>query len=559
MPLTDLDGELFDGAGVTKRDLVTYLDGVRDRILPGLAGRALSVVRVRPGSKPFMQKNLPSYAPDWVQHTDVWSHASKREVRYPLCDDRRTLVWLANQRAVEYHPAMVPEGSDHASHLVIDLDPPGDLDGPAGFALAARTALLVREVLDGVRARRRREDQRCQGDPRVRAARRVAGLRGRRRRHPRAGRPHRAARPRPRDHGVRQGRPRRPGVRRLDPRGRRHRGRRLQPAGAPRPPGVVPGRLGRPADGRDRPTSPSAPRSTCSATPTRGRRACLRRNGSRTTSWPRGTRSRSLGCGRCTRASGASARRRRPLPTPTTPTGRTAEVDSTSPAARALAALEALSDSPGITAERLAWRLGVSERAVRRYVRVLRDAGIPVESTHRPLRRLPARPRHPAAAADALGPGGAGPGDGRPRGSPGRGRRAPTRSAARSARSCGCCLPPWPNRSPPCARCPAARSSAVTARRTRTPRRRWCARPRAGTGCASPTACRTPRSTWTACSTWTRGRSRCGAAGGTCSAGRSPAVRAGSTASTAWSGSRCSTRPSPRRTASTRSPRSRSR
>ena len=149
VPLTHLDGELFEGAGVTKRDLVTYLDGVRDRILPGLAGRALSVVRVRPGSKPFMQKNLPSYAPDWVKHTDVWAHASKREVRYPLCDDRRTLVWLANQRAVEYHPAMVPEGSDHASHLVIDLDPPGDLDGPAGFALAARTALLVREVLDG--------------------------------------------------------------------------------------------------------------------------------------------------------------------------------------------------------------------------------------------------------------------------------------------------------------------------------------------------------------------------------------------------------------------------
>jgi predicted DNA-binding transcriptional regulator YafY len=54
---------------------------------------------------------------------------------------------------------------------------------------------------------------------------------------------------------------------------------------------------------------------------------------------------------------------------------------ATSPAARALAALEALQDSPGITAERLARRLGVTERAVRRYVRVLRDAGIPVEST----------------------------------------------------------------------------------------------------------------------------------------------------------------------------------
>jgi bifunctional non-homologous end joining protein LigD len=147
--LSSLDGELFDGAGVSKRDLVHYLDGVRDRLLPVLAGRALSVVRVRPGSQPFMQKNLPSYAPGWIRHTDVWSHASQREVRYPLCEDRRTLVWLANQRAVEYHPAMVPEGRDHASHLVIDLDPPGDLDGREGFGLAARTALLVREVLEG--------------------------------------------------------------------------------------------------------------------------------------------------------------------------------------------------------------------------------------------------------------------------------------------------------------------------------------------------------------------------------------------------------------------------
>ncbi len=149
VPLTHLDGELFEGAGASKRDLVAYLDGVRDRLLPVLTGRALSVVRVRLGQKPFMQKNLPVSAPDWIAHTDVWANASQREVRYALCDDRRTLVWFANQRAVEYHPALVPAGQDHATHLVIDLDPPGDLDGPAGFRLAARTALLVREVLDG--------------------------------------------------------------------------------------------------------------------------------------------------------------------------------------------------------------------------------------------------------------------------------------------------------------------------------------------------------------------------------------------------------------------------
>jgi predicted DNA-binding transcriptional regulator YafY len=53
----------------------------------------------------------------------------------------------------------------------------------------------------------------------------------------------------------------------------------------------------------------------------------------------------------------------------------------TSPAARALITMEAIQDEPGITAERLAGRLGVSARAVRRYVDILRQADIPVEST----------------------------------------------------------------------------------------------------------------------------------------------------------------------------------
>lgn len=55
-----------------------------------------------------------------------------------------------------------------------------------------------------------------------------------------------------------------------------------------------------------------------------------------------------------------------------------------SPTARALRALEALQDSPGITAERLGDRLGVSPRAVRRYVGILREADIPVESVRGP-------------------------------------------------------------------------------------------------------------------------------------------------------------------------------
>jgi predicted DNA-binding transcriptional regulator YafY len=52
--------------------------------------------------------------------------------------------------------------------------------------------------------------------------------------------------------------------------------------------------------------------------------------------------------------------------------------------ARALLALELVQASPGITAERLADKLGVSERAARRYVATLREAGIPIESVRGP-------------------------------------------------------------------------------------------------------------------------------------------------------------------------------
>ena len=56
-------------------------------------------------------------------------------------------------------------------------------------------------------------------------------------------------------------------------------------------------------------------------------------------------------------------------------------MDETTPTARALLVLEMVQNSPGIRGEQLADRLGMTDRAVRRYVGNLRDAGIPVEST----------------------------------------------------------------------------------------------------------------------------------------------------------------------------------
>jgi predicted DNA-binding transcriptional regulator YafY len=56
-------------------------------------------------------------------------------------------------------------------------------------------------------------------------------------------------------------------------------------------------------------------------------------------------------------------------------------VHDSSPAARALLVLEMVQNAPGISADRLAARLGLTDRAVRRHVATLREAGIPVEST----------------------------------------------------------------------------------------------------------------------------------------------------------------------------------
>ncbi len=82
--------------------------------------------------------------------------------------------------------------------------------------------------------------------------------------------------------------------------------------------------------------------------------------------------------------------------------------DGPGPTARALLALEAIQNAPGISARSLGERLGVSERAARRYVAILREAGVPVESLSGPYGgyRIGRRFRLPPlmfSAAEAMG------------------------------------------------------------------------------------------------------------------------------------------------------------
>ncbi len=240
--LTNLDQPLFEGAGATKRDLVEYLDGVRELILPELEDRPLSVIRVHRGQEAFMQKNVPKYTPAWVRTVQFWAETSKREVSYALCNDRRTLLWFANQRAVEYHPTLGrADQPDRTTHLVLDLDPPD----PAGFPMAVRAAHLVRQALADARLQGGVKTSGAKGvhvfvpiDHTVSAVEAALATRG-----PRCSGC--SARSRGGHHRVYEGGPGGEGFRRCHP-GRRGDCRLgLQPANSCWCPGFVPCRLGR--------------------------------------------------------------------------------------------------------------------------------------------------------------------------------------------------------------------------------------------------------------------------------------------------------------------------
>ncbi|MQA34228.1 DNA polymerase domain-containing protein [Modestobacter roseus] len=151
--LSSLDSPLGDGLEVTKRDLVDHYDAFADRLVPLLTGRPLTIKRVRPGAAPFIQRDVPKGAPDWVRTVPTWSDRAHREVHQVLCEDRRTLLWLANQRAVELHVPFGRVGEEEPTGLVLDLDPPDGADLAAVVAVArlARRALADAGLVGAVK------------------------------------------------------------------------------------------------------------------------------------------------------------------------------------------------------------------------------------------------------------------------------------------------------------------------------------------------------------------------------------------------------------------------
>ncbi|HEX8100897.1 MAG TPA: non-homologous end-joining DNA ligase [Actinomycetota bacterium] len=143
---SNLEKVFWPDSGLTKGDLLTYFEAVADVILPTLRDRPLTVKRYPDGIDgfSFFQKNTPKYAPSWVKTVQLWAGSARRDVHYTLCNSKRTLLWLANQAAIELHPWLSRvDHLDRPDHLVFDLDPP-----PGQFDVAVKVALVLKDVLD---------------------------------------------------------------------------------------------------------------------------------------------------------------------------------------------------------------------------------------------------------------------------------------------------------------------------------------------------------------------------------------------------------------------------
>jgi len=124
--LTNLDKIYFPKDKITKGDLIAYYDSVADYILPYLKDRPESMNRQPNGiDKPgFFQKDLTGHIPRFVKTERIFSESADKSIDYLLCQDKRTLLYMANLGCIELNPWFSRIGHlDKPDFLVIDLDP----------------------------------------------------------------------------------------------------------------------------------------------------------------------------------------------------------------------------------------------------------------------------------------------------------------------------------------------------------------------------------------------------------------------------------------------------
>jgi bifunctional non-homologous end joining protein LigD len=135
--------------GITKGDVIQYYGDVAELILPHLKDRPLSLKRYPNGINAdyFFQKNVADKKfPEWIPTVPIDSESQDHVIHYVICNDKPTLLYLANLGCIDHNPWMSRVGSlDNPDFVLIDLDP-----YECSFDQIVEAALLTRKVIESI-------------------------------------------------------------------------------------------------------------------------------------------------------------------------------------------------------------------------------------------------------------------------------------------------------------------------------------------------------------------------------------------------------------------------
>jgi bifunctional non-homologous end joining protein LigD len=148
--LVNLNKIYFPELGIKKRELLAYYYRMAKYILPFLKDRPM-VLRRYPdgvGGKAFFQKEAPSFLPDWIEKTTIYSDERRGNMDYILANSRATLLYLTNLGCIDHNPwSSRANSQDHPDYVFFDLDPtPG-----TPFSDVLHIAREIHDLLKSIR------------------------------------------------------------------------------------------------------------------------------------------------------------------------------------------------------------------------------------------------------------------------------------------------------------------------------------------------------------------------------------------------------------------------
>ncbi|MFI5047338.1 MAG: non-homologous end-joining DNA ligase [Acidimicrobiia bacterium] len=148
--LTNFDKVLYPATGFTKGQVVDYYARIGSVMLPHLARRPVTMVRLPDGieGERFFEKRCPGHRPEWMSTVPLDADSTTQAC---CIEELASLVWTANLAALELHtPQATADDPWKPTAMVFDLDP----GAPADVTDCARVALDLRDVLSqlGLRA-----------------------------------------------------------------------------------------------------------------------------------------------------------------------------------------------------------------------------------------------------------------------------------------------------------------------------------------------------------------------------------------------------------------------